>query len=415
MKERLLIAILGCVVPLLVMELIARYALGKYYAPTFQTYLVYDRLLGWRPRPNFQCVITSRAKGFSFKVTIGPQGYRKDDGMQGCSNDVPDIVILGDSNAFGFSLNPEDTLAAALAHRLRERGIKSASVLNAACPGYDIVQPTLRVRKMPRQKGQTFIFLVYPVNDLVNTANSIDYHAFKPFMASGPRGVGVVAPPMGMPAEDYRFSPAFEDLNEVFGLVRKRSGVLSFLQRLSALAFSLRYIHSLAWFGVTSSSPEIVWDDMPTDEFVWQCLAAVSNAPLQTAARFWPEIQELQGRRDHLISMVAEMYANLNEMLEREGCHMFVVLAPEPHRAMAFYREQTNLLQSLLPQFTFHWGSSRDALRQELEKRNIPTLCLDSEEMEADKMFVSFDGHTSREGFELMARAIVDEYGTRLP
>ncbi len=406
LRSKGLLSLLALVLWLGVLEGGARYGLGRWFGPVFQAYLVHDASRGWRPRPNGRYLITSKARNFQFDVGMDAAGFRLDGGRPGGARAVPAAIVLGDSNAFGYALKSGETFAAALSRALQGR-----AVLNAGCPGYDCVQPVLTARGLEWRPGQLFVFLVHPVNDLVNTANQIDYSAYKPFLRTSARAVLIDPPPRGVPKTSHRFAPDFQDLNEQFQLPAEEFTLADAAGRVSALAFILKTAPALRWFSRPAAAERIDWDDMPLADFRAQALAPVHNAPFATASRFWPEIERFAPERSRLVAAVGALYAELQAELRRRGCRMLVVVAPEPHRRTAFHRELTDRLQAGLPEYTFAWGASADALREELRRRAVPVLCPEYDPQNLEAMFIPWDGHTSGAAFALIAEAVAREYG----
>ena len=406
MKRKWLPYFISAILWLMVFEGIARYGLGKWFGPIFQTYLTYDSSKGWRPRPNGRYLITSKAKNFVFDAHMNAAGFRVDGGMQGYSNPVPALVVLGDSNAFGFGLKSNETFPARLAQALRDLGVSDRGVLNAGCPGYDCVQPVLQARQMGWAPEQLYVFLVHPVNDLVNTANQIDYSAYKPFLGEVNGAIRIFPPPRGLAQATQRFSPDFDRLNQCFDLRPDAGRLMDEISRLSALAFIMHAVSTMEWYGNPVAENALVWDDMPGEEFVAQTMAAISNSPLLAACRFWPEIEQFAQDRARLIAEVGSLYAEINQDLLDHHAKMLVVLAPEPFRQTAFHRQLTGLIQSLLPGFSFQWGSSALALREELQRRGVPVLCPEYDPARVEDMYIALDGHTSSQAYAVMAAGV---------
>jgi len=322
----------------------------------------------------------------------------------------PRVVVLGDSNAFGFGISKDKTLAAQIGNSLRDRG-KEVGVLNAGVPGYDLLQPILLMKDLPIHEGMLFVFLVHPVNDLVNSANEIDYHAHKPYIYENSGSIYVHNPYSHFPQVDWRFSRDFQKLNQIFNLPGNERSLLDRLSDMSALIYMLRYSRSLSFFRSKNEPDEILWDNMSTEEYVNMRLEAIRKQPLQVAARFWPEIEQLKNYSSRLIRYAGELYSYVYNYAKENKAHICVVLAPEPYSSTPFFMELTDLLQSKLPDFTFQWGSAASELHKELRRRGIPVILPDYKGAEpTELMFVRFDDHLSADAYRNISAAVADHH-----
>ncbi len=396
----------SCLLTLALLECSTRYLLGSAFGPTLQTYLTFEPTLGWRPAPRFESVVESRAKDFRFDVAISADGYRMDAGMQHGRSQKPDVIVLGDSHAFGFGLASEQTFASQLAGAYRKQGVER-SVLNAGVPGYDILQPILRLGTLDVQPGTLVVFLVHPVNDLVNSANDIDYRSHKPFLFKENGHLTYKPPRRSFVDQPYHFSPNFDQLNETFGFGDPKESLLDKLTEWSSLVYVVRYRSTISRFRTDPTQEHILWDDYTSAELVKRRVESIKNDPSAVAARFWPEIASLSGLRQELILHILSQYRETRAELAGRGAKMLVVVNHEPYRNMDFYRALTDLLASLQPQHRFDWKSTRRALIQGLRREGIPILIPDYSAVEdPETLFVAFDGHTSAEAFEIIARDV---------
>ena len=113
----------------------------------------FDPALGWRPRPNLD--VQFRAKGDTFRVVTG------DDGWAGrVTVEDADVLVLGDSHAFGYGIDAERSFASLYtAPRIKPIG----------APGYNCVQELLALRELSAKlAGKLVVWLVYPGNDIAD-------------------------------------------------------------------------------------------------------------------------------------------------------------------------------------------------------------------------------------------------------
>jgi hypothetical protein len=114
----------------------------------------FDPVLGWRPRPKLD--VTCLAKGDDvFHVVTGDDGWAGRVTIEEC-----EILVLGDSHAFGYGIDSERSFANLRANpRIKPVG----------APGYNCVQELLALRELSEKlTGKLVVWLVYPGNDLVD-------------------------------------------------------------------------------------------------------------------------------------------------------------------------------------------------------------------------------------------------------
>lgn len=117
--------------------------------------LEFDAHLGWRPRPSMDVHCLSSADPEVFRVITDVEGWP---GLT--SFEESDLVVVGDSFAFGYSID----FPRAYASRLP--GIR---VKPLAAPGYSMVQGLMLMRTMQeRLRGKLVIWMVYYGNDLID-------------------------------------------------------------------------------------------------------------------------------------------------------------------------------------------------------------------------------------------------------
>ena len=76
------------------------------------------------------------------------------------------ILLLGDSQAFGWGIEEPDTLGAQLAARLRGPGAAEVEVVNAGVPGYNAVQESAWLRARGLAYEPDCVVVLYIDNDL---------------------------------------------------------------------------------------------------------------------------------------------------------------------------------------------------------------------------------------------------------
>jgi lysophospholipase L1-like esterase len=122
-----------------------------------------DAVLIYRLDPGLEADYTylnPYQRDWPWSVSIGEHGFRGP--PFAASESRPRIVILGDSYAFGYGVDDDDTFSHLLAARLGG----DATVLNAAVPGYNLVQQTrLLERNLDAWRPAVVVLAMHP-NDL---------------------------------------------------------------------------------------------------------------------------------------------------------------------------------------------------------------------------------------------------------
>jgi hypothetical protein len=94
---------------------------------------VYDRLLGWRGRPNLRCV--QAEKSFTIEIRQNSEGFRDDERTVARAEGVPRVLCVGDSYTWGWGVPRE-----AIYTDVLERLMPGTEFVNAGVPGYNTVQ-----------------------------------------------------------------------------------------------------------------------------------------------------------------------------------------------------------------------------------------------------------------------------------
>lgn len=113
----------------------------------------FDERLGWRLRPGMAGRCRSEPQGDLFRFVTDAEGWRGSGSV-----DRADIVVLGDSYAFGYGCDERRCF-----HRL----VRGLTVKPVAAPGYDMVQGVLLLEQLAgRLADKLVVWLVYVGNDL---------------------------------------------------------------------------------------------------------------------------------------------------------------------------------------------------------------------------------------------------------
>src|SRR5215471_11468027 len=110
----------------------------------------FDPWIGWKPKPNLDVQCSADEV---FRVTTGSDGWRGKVSLA-----ESEMVVLGDSFAFGYGVGEEEMFA---------RLITGVRVKPIGAPGYNLVQEFLLLRESSSQlAGKLIVWFIFLGNDL---------------------------------------------------------------------------------------------------------------------------------------------------------------------------------------------------------------------------------------------------------
>ena len=116
----------------------------------WQSIVNYDPLLGWKPKANIDVHCCTEEV---FHVTTGADGWRGSVSLA-----ESNIVVLGDSFAFGYGVSDAETFAGV---------VSNARVKPIGAPGYNMVQELLILREYSAElAGKLVVWFIFLGNDL---------------------------------------------------------------------------------------------------------------------------------------------------------------------------------------------------------------------------------------------------------
>jgi hypothetical protein len=141
-------------------------------------FYAFDPVLGWRPRANLDLHCLAQGDDVFHFVT-------DDDGWAGQDSvEDSEVVVLGDSHAFGYGIDAERSFARLHA----EPRIKAIGA-----PGYNTVQELLVLREVASKlAGKLVIWLIYPGNDIADNLSPGMAGYRSPFVREVPGGWDIV-------------------------------------------------------------------------------------------------------------------------------------------------------------------------------------------------------------------------------
>lgn len=130
---------------------------GRMLEPAIKTWpelFEFDAMLGWRVKGNLDCHMLDE-RGEVFHVKTDRHGWA---GTR--SIDESDMVVIGDSHAWGYGTDHYKTFSQCCA---------SLAIKPVGVPGYNLVQELLLMRQIaPQLKGKLVVWFVFVGNDLAD-------------------------------------------------------------------------------------------------------------------------------------------------------------------------------------------------------------------------------------------------------
>ena len=169
---RVLAVAIGACVAAVLGEISYRTLRSGGLGPTTNTaYVRFDPALGWSYRPN------SRARHctdeFDVEVAIHSRGFRGPEWPN--DSERPRILVLGDSYAFGWGVECEQSFSGRLQAAHPEWDVR-----NAAVAGYGADQELLLLRQLRQEITPAAVVCVYCDNDLWESSTDEAYGRIKP-------------------------------------------------------------------------------------------------------------------------------------------------------------------------------------------------------------------------------------------
>jgi lysophospholipase L1-like esterase len=129
-----------------------------------------DSVLEKELKPNFSQLFDGYTVRFPnvVNVTINSDGFRGKDYSLEKPNNTIRILVLGDSVAFGWGVNDNETFPVFLEKMLNKDSQKKYEVLNLAVPGYNTKQEVEMLKTKGLKYSPDLIIIAYHRNDILN-------------------------------------------------------------------------------------------------------------------------------------------------------------------------------------------------------------------------------------------------------
>ncbi len=195
LAARLALALAAFVCSALLAETFWRFWRTAGYGPTTNPrYVLHDSLLGWRYREGAR--VRHATLDFDVEVSIGALGFREQASLPARA---PEVLVLGDSLAFGWGVAGDQTFAALL------EGELGLSVWNLGVSGYGTDQELLLLRERSFAAGLPFeltprvVLAVFCPNDVEEVARPLMYGNSKPCFLGPPEQAVLANVPVPYP------------------------------------------------------------------------------------------------------------------------------------------------------------------------------------------------------------------------
>ena len=139
--------------------------------PDQRSLWAYHPQLGWSSTAGYEDSFDTEF--FSVDVAINSRGLRDDELSLEKPEDVRRVLVVGDSFAWGFGVEQEDTFAARL-----ERALPATEVINGAVSGYSTDQALLWLRLEGRQYAPDVVVYALSGNDDIMNHMQVAYWTY---------------------------------------------------------------------------------------------------------------------------------------------------------------------------------------------------------------------------------------------
>jgi len=169
----MVVCCMSLLLALVVAEAFIRVAMPslQQHRDTELVFFKYDRLLGWTNKPLADG--TFHIPASTTQVHISAQGLRDDDPAPVPEDDVKRIIVLGDSQTWGYGVEAADRYTKQLEHRFA-----NAEVINMGVSGYGTAQEYLLLRTQGMAYNPDVVVVGFYNNDLMDNVETNNGNEF---------------------------------------------------------------------------------------------------------------------------------------------------------------------------------------------------------------------------------------------
>jgi hypothetical protein len=190
--KRVLALAIGSIVSLACLELGYRWLRLPALGPTTNpSYVQHDPELGWVYRPS--ATARHRTSEFDVSIAINSRGFRGPEWGPKQPGRAR-VLVLGDSYAFGWGVEPAESFTARL-----QALVPEWEILNAAVSGYGTDQQYLLMLRLLPDVQPDLVIDVFCSNDRVESASRVSYGKRKPYFTRGASGLELHGVPIAEP------------------------------------------------------------------------------------------------------------------------------------------------------------------------------------------------------------------------
>ena len=147
---------------------------SRFFGPKFvswQDLIEFNQSIGWKPKPNLDNYYLTQVGDGVYHVNTDSQGWLGNSS----SIDKSEVVVFGDSYAFGYGVNSNDCFFSVLSGKTHIKSI--------GAPGYNMVQGIILMSQLYSQlKNKLVVWFIYSGNDLFENLLPNFNHYRMPFV-----------------------------------------------------------------------------------------------------------------------------------------------------------------------------------------------------------------------------------------
>jgi hypothetical protein len=212
-----------------------------------QLFCEHHPLLGWQKKPNFTGVHVGPLGIYRVQESMNSKGIRGPEYPYAKPTDEFRIVVVGDSNAEGFTVEFEELFSEVLKRRLNAEQTRPIQVINAGTGGYSTDQEYLWFTSEGVKYHPDLTVLLFCSNDVLFNITDRYWRGYKPRFRLNNESLELtnVPVPAPLPPDDRSPSPfqrAKNQLNTSLYLYRNLMSVAARSDRLTRLLIRTQFV-----------------------------------------------------------------------------------------------------------------------------------------------------------------------------